>query len=63
VAFDNLIWGDIVDGSSPLGWPWCRRALLTRQKCVMFGGYVCVQAGRQAGGQANKLEIRVAQNE
>jgi hypothetical protein len=37
---------------------------LTRQKCVMFGWYVtcaCMQVGRQADGQANKWEIRVAQ--
>ena len=64
VAFGNLIWGDIADGSSPLGWPWCRRALWNTSEMGhirMIRVCACMHAGRQAGRQANKQENRVTQ--
>jgi hypothetical protein len=55
VAFGNLIWGDIADGSSQLGWPWCRRALWnTSEMCHAWMVRTC--ACMRVGKQANKLQ-------
>jgi hypothetical protein len=60
VAFGNSIWGDIADGSSQLGWPWCRRALLdTSEMCHVWMVRTC--ACMRVGRQANKLQDHVAQ--